>query len=239
MKKLFILLAFVGFNSQTFAQDIITKKDATEIKAKVIKVGDSEIEYKQWTNPDGPIYTIPTRDVFTINYENGQREIISLISNSSSRPKASRPKGDKLYQGEIATGYAVGISGAYGRFFFETVHGARISPYFFIGAGAGYSYGSFTIENYWPNTDWTFKMMHAPIFASAKGYYPISDKLSVHFSSDFGVAIGFSDASDFGTPFYTAIGPGISYGKKCAVTFNVRYQYMNLHSFLFAIGLRF
>lgn len=233
MKKLILLIAFIGFSSQIFAQDIITKKDATEIKAKVIKVGSSEIEYKPWDNPDGPLYTIPVRDVFTIKYENGQRDVISQLSNTN-QSKAARPKENKLYQGEIATGYAVGISGAYGRFFFETVHGARISPYFFLGAGAGYSYGSFSVPG-WRD----YSMMHAPIFVSSKGYLPISDKLSAHFSADFGVAIGFSDASDFATPFYTAIGPGISYGKERAVTFNVRYQYMNLHSFLFAVGFRF
>ena len=32
------------------AQDMIVKKNGTIIKAKVIKVGSSEVEYKKWTN---------------------------------------------------------------------------------------------------------------------------------------------------------------------------------------------
>ena len=38
------------------AQDIILKKNADEIQAKVLKVTETEIEYKKWENLDGPIY---------------------------------------------------------------------------------------------------------------------------------------------------------------------------------------
>ena len=32
----------------------------------MLKITDTEIEYQRWDNPDGPIYTIPAEDVFTI-----------------------------------------------------------------------------------------------------------------------------------------------------------------------------
>lgn len=233
------LLAALG--GQAVAQDIITKKDATEIQAKVIKVGSTEIEYRPWNNLDGPLYTIPLNEVFTIKYENGQRDVISqLTSNSgyhsSNNTLIDRPKGNKLYQGEIGTGYAVGINGAIGRYVFETVHGARINPYLFIGAGAGFSYGSFTIDSYSYSID--YDIVHVPIFVNTKGYYPITDELSVYMSVDFGAAIGCSAYAE-GTAFYTTIGPGLTYGKAKGLTFAARYQYMNIHSFLFSVGFRF
>ena len=58
------------------AQDIILKKNADEIQAKVLKVTETEIEYKKWENLDGPIYTIPANEIFIIKYQNGSKDII-------------------------------------------------------------------------------------------------------------------------------------------------------------------
>ena len=45
------------------------------------------------------------------------------------------------YQGDVNIGYGLGIGGyAVNRFHVETVHGARINPYLFAGAGIGLSY---------------------------------------------------------------------------------------------------
>ena len=66
MKRLIFIIASILLGQTVCAQDIIQKKDATEIQAKVLKITDTEIEYQRWDNPDGPIYTIPAEDVFTI-----------------------------------------------------------------------------------------------------------------------------------------------------------------------------
>lgn len=66
MKRLIFILATTLLVQTVCAQDIIQKKDATEIQAKVLKITDMEIEYQKWDNPDGPIYTIPAEEVFTI-----------------------------------------------------------------------------------------------------------------------------------------------------------------------------
>ncbi len=62
------------------AQDIILKKNADEIQAKVLKVTETEIEYKKWENLDGPIYIIPANEIFIIKYQNGSKDIISANS---------------------------------------------------------------------------------------------------------------------------------------------------------------
>lgn len=54
------------------AQDVIVMKDNTTILSKVIKISPTEIEYKKWSNLDGPIYTINKSEVSSINYQNGE-----------------------------------------------------------------------------------------------------------------------------------------------------------------------
>lgn len=101
MKRLIFIIASILLGQTVCAQDIIQKKDATEIQAKVLKITDTEIEYQRWDNPDGPIYTIPAEDVFTITYQNGSKEVISHF-DSSRRSAADKQQFGKLprYQGE-------------------------------------------------------------------------------------------------------------------------------------------
>lgn len=62
--------------SVTFAsaQDVIVKKDGTKIESKVMEVGESEVKYKKYSNQNGPLYTISTRDLQCINYEDGSKD---------------------------------------------------------------------------------------------------------------------------------------------------------------------
>ena len=62
-----LFLAFWGT-----AQDVIVKKDHSTIISKVTKVSSTEIEYKKWSNLDGPIYIVPVSEVLRINYNNGE-----------------------------------------------------------------------------------------------------------------------------------------------------------------------
>jgi hypothetical protein len=75
MKKLFFyIIGFLLLNT-TYAQDIILKRNGDEIKAKVQEVGITEIKYKKFDNPDGPMYTILKSEVFLIKYENGTKDV--------------------------------------------------------------------------------------------------------------------------------------------------------------------
>ena len=94
MKRLIFIIASILLGQTVCAQDIIQKKDATEIQAKVLKITDTEIEYQRWDNPDGPIYTIPAEDVFTITYQNGSSRI-------------SIPPGDRLPTNNNSANYLV------------------------------------------------------------------------------------------------------------------------------------
>ena len=72
------LLGFImalGFNA--VAQDIILKRDGSEIEAKVIEITDQQIKYKNFDFQSGPIRNVNIHDVFMITYENGQKEVFN------------------------------------------------------------------------------------------------------------------------------------------------------------------
>lgn len=86
--KLIALTAICMTSSYTFAQDLIVKKDGSVIQAKVTKVGTSEVEYKKWSNQDGPLYTIEIGDILAINYKNGDKETFDNVSASRNNQAA-------------------------------------------------------------------------------------------------------------------------------------------------------
>lgn len=71
------------------AQDIITLQNGDEIKAKITKVSEKEIEYKKWDNPDGPIFTKEITSIFMIKYANGEKEVFA--NNKTTKTHTPKP----------------------------------------------------------------------------------------------------------------------------------------------------
>ncbi len=86
-----------------YAQDVIIKPNGDEIKAKVTKVNSNEIEYKKWTNQDGPLYTIDTRDVFMIKYTNGEKDVFNTGEKQQITQQLSNASGPKYVKKLPAT----------------------------------------------------------------------------------------------------------------------------------------
>ena len=251
MKRLIFIIASILLGQTVCAHDIIQKKDATEIQAKVLKITDTEIEYQRWDNPDGPIYTIPAEDVFTITYQNGSKEVISHF-DSSRRSAADKQQFGKLprYQGEVAFAYgsavSEGMQDLFPRIVFETVHGVRINPYLFAGVGLGinYFYKDIYFSNGWNIYELGNSGTVLPVFANVKGYLPVSSKAALNLSWDLGAAIEVGGYFNEGTEFYTSIGPGVTFGRQSGGVrgdFSIRFQHMGegLNAILFRIGIGF
>ena len=103
MKKFFLIVVFLICGLSLSAQDIITKTDGTDIKAKVTEVGQDQISYKKFSNPEGPTYTLGLSDVLMITYENGEREMY----NTKKGPESALPQGVMTYNswsGKISVG---------------------------------------------------------------------------------------------------------------------------------------
>ncbi len=73
--KFFMVLAVCLSPLFASAQDVITLKSGDEIQAKVTEVGQTEVKYKRFDNPDGPTYTVSKSDIFMVKYQNGQKEV--------------------------------------------------------------------------------------------------------------------------------------------------------------------
>jgi hypothetical protein len=81
----YVLLVFMLMASFSLsAQDIIIKKDGTEIQAKVTEVNELDIKYKKFDNQDGPVYTLLKAEVFMVKYQNGDKEVYN--ENNSPGP---------------------------------------------------------------------------------------------------------------------------------------------------------
>src|SRR3954467_6377972 len=57
------------------AQDTIFKKNNPPIVCKVIEVGPDEIKYKRTDIPDGPVYTEKKKNIESVHYSNGSKEV--------------------------------------------------------------------------------------------------------------------------------------------------------------------
>jgi hypothetical protein len=75
MKKIYLLLTAMLFTAiAAFSQDKIYRNNGKVVEAKILEVGSSEIKYKEFRNPDGPIYILETDRIKKIVYENGTEE---------------------------------------------------------------------------------------------------------------------------------------------------------------------
>lgn len=88
MKKSLLVLFLLIFSLVlgVNAQDIITKKNGDEIKAKVLEITLSELKYKNFNNLEGPMISIAKSDVIFVKYENGTKDVFGedKIANPSN-----------------------------------------------------------------------------------------------------------------------------------------------------------
>lgn len=69
-----------------YAQDIVVKTNGDELEAQVLEVSSTEVQFKKWSNLNGPTYRLPISDIFMIIYSNGDKDV---FSNRSSLPSIS------------------------------------------------------------------------------------------------------------------------------------------------------
>lgn len=75
MKSILFLFIIILFTTTSYSQNVIFKRNGSQIKAKIIEIGTSEIKYKIPENPDGPVYAIDKNAVNKIVYANGREEV--------------------------------------------------------------------------------------------------------------------------------------------------------------------
>ncbi len=84
-KTLFTLLALVTV-IVCQAQDVITKRNGDELKARVLEINPSDIKYKRFDNLEGPTISILKSEVFMIVFENGTKEVLNTQNAQTPSP---------------------------------------------------------------------------------------------------------------------------------------------------------
>lgn len=91
MKRVIFLLLLALLPSLSMsAQDIITKKDGTDIAARILEVNIDDIKYKRFSNLEGPTYTIAKSDVLIVRYENGENEVFNDVNRQSYKANTTQ-----------------------------------------------------------------------------------------------------------------------------------------------------
>ena len=75
LKRISLILVLLAAALCLQAQDIITKTDGSALEAKVLEVSRAEVKYRKASNPDGPVYTLPASEIYSITYANGETEL--------------------------------------------------------------------------------------------------------------------------------------------------------------------
>ena len=92
MRVFLILIAIIGFGISVKAQDIITLKNGTDIQALVQEVGEVDVKYKKFENPNGPNYTLKKTEILIIRYANGSKDIFSEEEKPIEKKEVSQSK---------------------------------------------------------------------------------------------------------------------------------------------------
>lgn len=77
LKRIMILGTVLIISTFTFAQDVIVKRNAEEIQARVVRIDETSVTYKKYSNLDGPEYVVSKSDLFYIRYEDGTKEVFT------------------------------------------------------------------------------------------------------------------------------------------------------------------
>jgi len=83
MKRILVVL-FVLMTLHLVSQDYIILKNGDEIKAKVLEINDSDIDYKKYSNIHGPTYHLNKSKIFMIKYASGDKDVFNNTNSKSS-----------------------------------------------------------------------------------------------------------------------------------------------------------
>jgi uncharacterized membrane protein len=98
------------FNSVQ-ACDTIVFHSGERISAQVLEITSAEIKYKKCENPEGPSYFVERKDVFSINYANGSKEIITAVKLREVSTKEKPSSDHRRIEPLGLTGFIISIVG--------------------------------------------------------------------------------------------------------------------------------
>ena len=94
------MLVLAGFVS---AQDVIITNDSRKIDAQIIEVSQTEVKYKEKSNPNGPTFVLNTSEINSIIYANGSVSTFNQAQNASQQQSGSYQANGQLQAGSFIT----------------------------------------------------------------------------------------------------------------------------------------
>lgn len=94
-------MAMLVVASLVSAQDVIITNDSRKIDAQIIEVSQTEVKYKEKSNPNGPTFVLNTKDINSIIYANGSVSTFTQTqtnqANSQLQPGSLITRSGKTY----------------------------------------------------------------------------------------------------------------------------------------------
>ena len=78
-------MAMLVLASFVSAQDVIITNDSRKIDAQIIEVSQTEVKYKEKSNPNGPTFVLNTSEINSIIYANGSVSTFNQTQTSSQQ----------------------------------------------------------------------------------------------------------------------------------------------------------
>jgi hypothetical protein len=74
MKQIILTLAGLFCAGLTQAQDLITRNDSSKVQAEVLEITPTQLKYRLFNYPDGPLITESKAQLAYITFKNGLTE---------------------------------------------------------------------------------------------------------------------------------------------------------------------
>ncbi len=95
-----VMLIVASFVS---AQDVIITNDSRKIDAQIIEVSQTEVKYKEQSNPNGPTFVLNTKEINSIIYANGSVSTFHQVQNSSQQQMGAYVANSQYQSGSLIT----------------------------------------------------------------------------------------------------------------------------------------
>lgn len=106
MKKLIVLLiGCLSVAQVCVAQDVIVTRDSKRIDAKVEEISETEVRYHRQDNPAGPVFVMPTSQIASIVFANGDVTTFNTQPTQQQQQQAQSAQ-QNLYENSVVVGTA-------------------------------------------------------------------------------------------------------------------------------------
>lgn len=102
MRKLISIFLACAFVLTVSAQDVITMRDGSAVKAKVLELLTNEVKYKRWDNQSGPTYTVANVKIEKILFADGNEQTFTHSEYNGSAKSTPQPADENLSVAETA-----------------------------------------------------------------------------------------------------------------------------------------